>query len=50
MNLADFRANVNFSQWSLSIEGIPVERSPGESQDEATKREWQNLFDTFLLE
>jgi hypothetical protein len=27
MNLALFRANVDFSQWSLSIEGIPVERS-----------------------
>jgi len=27
MNLAVFAANVDFSQWSLSIEGIPVERS-----------------------
>jgi len=27
MHLADFRANVDFSQWSLSIEGMPVERS-----------------------
>jgi len=27
MNLAVFAANVDFSQWSLSISGIPVERS-----------------------
>jgi len=27
MNLAYFRANHDFSQWSLSDEGMPVERS-----------------------
>jgi len=27
MNLALLQANVDFSQWSLSIPGIPVERS-----------------------
>jgi len=27
MSMAVFAANVDFSQWSLSIEGIPVERS-----------------------
>jgi len=27
MNLISFAANVDFSQWSLSIPGIPVERS-----------------------
>jgi len=27
MNLTGFRANHDFSQWSLSNEGIPVERS-----------------------
>ncbi len=27
MILAHFRANVDFSQWSLSIEGMPVESS-----------------------
>ena len=27
MNLINFAANVDFSQWSLSIPGIPVERS-----------------------
>ena len=43
MNLANFRANVDFSKSSLSSEGISVERSPGESQDEATTRKQQNL-------
>jgi hypothetical protein len=27
MNLMIFAANVDFSQWSLSVPGIPVERS-----------------------
>jgi len=27
MSMAGFAATVDFSQWSLSIEGIPVERS-----------------------
>ncbi len=31
MNLADFRANHDFSQWSLSAEGIP--RPEGQSRD-----------------
>jgi len=37
-----FRANVGFSQWSLSIEGIPVERSD--------KTGTAKLFEWFLLE
>jgi len=35
MNLAGFAANVDFSQWSLSIEGIPVERKRQNGDGEA---------------
>jgi RNA polymerase-interacting CarD/CdnL/TRCF family regulator len=42
MNLARFRANVDFSQWSLSIPGIPVERSD--------KTGTAKLFEQYLLE
>jgi len=41
MNLVNFVANVDFSQWSLSIPGIPVERSD--------KTGMAMLFERYLL-
>jgi len=43
MTLLVFAANVDFSQWSLSIPGIPVERI---SDSTGMAR----MFDTFVLE
>ncbi|MFA7706488.1 MAG: hypothetical protein WCX91_05250, partial [Candidatus Omnitrophota bacterium] len=40
--LIAFAANVDFSQWSLSVEGIPVERSD--------KTGTAKLFERYLLE
>jgi len=42
MKLLNFAANVDFSQWSLSIPGIPVERS----DNTGTAR----MFEWLLLE